>query len=259
MRFAVVGDPVEHSLSPRIHTAAYEALGIGASYESMRVAFDGFAQVVARLRSGDLAGVNVTMPHKANAFEAVDVLAPTASKTRAVNTIAVTDGTLNGYNTDIAGVVAAWKRTGLDPGIPSLILGAGSAAAAALGAGRGGDIFVSARNPATARDLLDRTETVAEIVPWGQGVPGALVINATPLGMNGEVLPDGPLGVASGLIDMAYGGGETPAVAGFRTQGRPYADGLDMLVGQACEAFELFTGHQAPVDVMMAAARVPNG
>lgn len=255
MRFAVVGDPVDHSLSPRIHEAGYRELGIEATYEAIRVPIDGFDTVVAQLRSGDLSGANVTMPHKARAFEAVDTHSPAASRTGSVNAITVADGVLTGHNTDIAGVTAAWQGTGLDPETPSLILGAGGAAAAALVARRGNSVFVAARDAASARDLMERTGVPAMAIAWGEGVAGAAVINATPLGMNGEVLPNGPLAVASGLLDMAYGVEETPSVAAFRAQGRPCADGVDMLVGQAIEAFKLFTGQTPPGDVMMAAAR----
>jgi shikimate dehydrogenase len=258
MRFGVVGDPVDHSRSPIIHNAAYRVLEIDATFEAIPVPADAFDQVVTMLRSGELDGVNVTMPHKHNAFASVDGHSDAALRTGAVNTITVDSGKLIGHNTDVAGVIAAYEWMAADPEAPTLVLGAGGAAAAAVVA-RDTEVFVSARTEDDIRALAGRIDADILPVPWGEGVAGAVVINATPIGMHGESLPSDALVVASALLDMTYADVQTPAVNSFRSDGRPLADGIDMLVGQAVEAFSLFLGEPGPRDVMMTAARTSVG
>jgi shikimate dehydrogenase len=255
LRFAVVGDPVEHSRSPAIHNAAFAALAVDAEFGFMQVRVDCFDEVSHALRSGDLDGVSVTMPHKQNAFVGVDETSREATRTRAVNTIVVDNERLVGYNTDVAGVVHALETVELDRSAPILILGTGGAAAAALLAVGHRQIFISGRDDRKSRALADQVNVDAEFLSWGSAVQTATVINATPLGMAGEQLPDGIVERAGALVDMAYGQGRTPAVAHALALGLPTADGLTMLVGQAVEAFELFTGLSAPVMTMEEAAR----
>jgi shikimate dehydrogenase len=254
MWFGIVGDPVMHSRSPAIHSAGFLAKGIDASFEFITTPIDGFGAVEAMLRSGGLDGVSVTMPHKANAYEAVDVRTDLAARTGAVNTITVTDGVLTGTNTDVAGVFFAMEIAGSVSG-PVLVLGAGGAAAAALVALEDRSIFISARDGRSASAVSARTGIEARVVPWAEGVAGCVVVNATPIGMHGEMLPIGVLSVASAVVDMAYGPSETPACAYAAAHGLGRADGLDMVVGQAIEAFRLFTGAEPPVDVFSEAAR----
>ncbi len=257
MRFAVVGDPVEHSRSPAIHNAAFQVLNIDATFEFMHVPPDGFHVVVEALRSGDLDGVSVTMPHKHNAFEAANEWSDTAQRTGAVNTLTVDDGRLIGHNTDVAGVLYAFHSVEADADAPILLLGYGGAAAAALLAVEGREIYLSGRDEAKAHMLTERVGVEAEMIPWETAVQMATVINATPLGMAGEYLPDGVVERAGALIDMTYSDHRSPAVAYALALGLPTADGLTMLVGQAAEAFELFTGRQAPLATMEHAVRQP--
>ena len=254
MRFGIVGDPVNHSRSPAIHTAGFQARGIDATYEYLPTPLGEFATVESMLRSGGLDGVSVTMPHKANAFAAVDTRTELANRTGAVNTIISNDGILTGTNTDVAGVRFSIDVVKALDG-PVLVLGAGGAAAAAIVALEDRQVFVSARDRRDAASVLGRTGVEGIVIPWSQGVAGSVVVNATPVGMHGEKLPAAPLAVASALIDMAYGDGETPACTYATSSGINYADGIDMLVGQAVEAFTLFTGTDVPVDVLYDAAR----
>jgi shikimate dehydrogenase len=254
MRFGIVGDPVGHSLSPAIHTAGFRTRNIEASFDFIPTLSGDFGTVEAMLRSGDLAGVSVTMPHKTHAYEAVDIRTDLADRTHAVNTITAAVGVLTGTNTDVAGVRFAITAADAGSG-PALVLGAGGAAAAALVALDGRRLFVSSRDQAAAGDVIARTGVNGVIVPWGEGVAGAAVVNATPIGMHGEELPFGVLAVASAVIDMAYGPNETPAVAYAAAHGLGHADGIDMLVGQALEAFTLFTGAKAPIEAFYEAAR----
>lgn len=254
MRFGIVGDPVGHSRSPAIHTAGFRLRNIAASFDFIPTPIDDFETVEGMLRSGDLAGVSVTMPHKTHAYEAVDITSVHADRTGAVNTITASDAVLTGTNTDIDGVRFAINAAGAGSG-PALVLGAGGAAAAALVALEDRPLFVSSRDQHAAEAVIARTGVGAVVVPWAEGVAGAAIVNATPIGMHGEELPPGVLAVASAVIDMSYGSDETPAIAYAEDQGLRHADGIDMLVGQALEAFTLFTGAEAPIDAFYEAAR----
>jgi len=259
MRFGVVGDPVLHSRSPAIHNAGFAAIGFDGLYEHIHTPSERFQSVVDGLRTGLLNGVSVTMPHKGHAFAAVDKRTDLANRTGAVNTIIAKDGTLWGTNTDVAGVTGSLRSCGASPDAPVLILGGGGAAAAALVANEERQLFVSTRDPGDAAAVLRRTGCAGGVVAWEEGVAGSVVVNATPLGMYSEVLPRSVLHVASGLLDMTYGANVTPAVAWMQGEGRPTADGVDMLVWQAYEAFTLFTGAEAPAGAMAAAARSVSG
>lgn len=257
-RFAVVGDPVGHSKSPAIHTAAFAACGIDATYEAIRVRAGQFGMVADELRSGKLNGVNVTMPLKDEAFRSIDRSSPDAARAESVNTVTPADGLLTGRNTDVAGVMRAVDKLEVDDEAPVLILGGGGAARSAAIAVEGRTITVSTRRPMAAASLLEVSATIGTVAPWGAAIDGAIVINATPLGMHGESLPDEVLLSSAGLVDMAYGSQPTAAVTTARHLGIPVADGLDMLVGQAAAAFTVFTGMAAPLDVMETAARKAN-
>lgn len=250
MRFAIVGDPVEHSRSPAIHNAAFAALNIDAEYDFMHVPPGEFGRVVEALRSGRLDGVSVTMPHKHNAYAAADERSDSAARTGAVNTLVVRESRLVGHNTDVAGVRSSLSDIESDRNEPILILGTGGAAAAALLAVDGRHVHLSGRDESRALVLTGRVGVGVTIVPWGQPVPMATVINATPLGMKGENLPDGVVERSGAFLDMTYGTERSPATSHALALGIPTADGLTMLVGQAVESFELFTGQKAPTMTM---------
>ena len=256
MRFAVVGDPVSHSRSPSMHMAGYRHLGIDAVYSLLETPADAFASVEAKLRDGKLDGVNVTMPHKHNAFAAADTVDETVRRLRAVNTLVASDSVLSGFNTDAAGVLHAMARLQLPINTPVHVLGSGGAGAAAIiAAEKTRHVSISGRNERNVVDLRRQLGSETAVLPWGKSSEGTIIINATPLGMAGETLPAGILVSAAGLVDMPYGEEPTPAVRDAERLGIPYADGLVMLAGQAAEAFHLFTGHQIPVDIMETAAR----
>lgn len=253
MRLAVVGDPVGHSLSPTLHTAAFAAVGIPGSYEAMSVDAAGFLRVLDEIRSGELDGVNVTMPHKRLAAAECDQLAPQALRSGAVNTIVRIGRRLVGHNTDVAGVTISAGWAELPQTARVLVLGAGGAAAAALLAFERRDLHLAARRPEAAEELLAATGVPGATHPWGAPLEGAVVVNATPIGMRGESLPEAVIAGAAGLLDMAYGSGPTPATSAVRARGLPVAEGPDMLLAQAAEAFRLWTGAHPPVSVMRAA------
>lgn len=251
MRLVLLGDPVAHSRSPAMQQAALDALGISGSYQARRVDAAGMRAAVAEIRSGGLDGANVTMPHKRLAAELADHVSAEAGRARSVNTLVGEGGAVAGYSTDVDGFRAAWKSAGMPERGPVLVLGAGGAAAAALVALEDrASIYLQARRPQAARELLEALDCAATPVPWGEMLPGAVVVNATPLGMHGEPLPAGVMEGGAGLFDMAYGAGVTPAVAEARRRLLPVVDGLDMLLAQAAASFTLWTGRAAPVEAM---------
>ena len=253
MRLVLLGDPVEHSRSPAIQNAALAAAGIEGSYEVRRVDRAGLASAVDEIRYGGLDGANVTMPHKESAFALVDRVSEIALRAGAVNTVIHREGMAAGDNTDVSGLLRAHDDLGLSESAPVHVLGSGGAAAAALVAFAGREISISARAGERAEALLQRTRVDGEVVGWGDPVQGAVVVNATPLGMAGESLPDGIVERAAGLIDLPYGDQRTPSVVSALALGFPVVDGRDVLLAQAAASFELWTGVTAPIEAMRAA------
>jgi shikimate dehydrogenase len=246
LRLVLLGDPVEHSLSPEIHRAALAASGMAGSYEARRVDVAGLMRAIDEISDGRLDGANVTMPHKRRALEGCAVLDGDARAAGAVNTITVVGGEVHGWNTDVVALRSA--LAGMPDG-PVLVLGGGGAASAALVAGADRARLVAARREPSAAALGVPT------VDWGTGVPGSVVVNATPLGMEGEPLPAPVIEEAAGLIDLTYGVAETPAVATMRGSRRPVVDGISVLVAQAAASFTIWTGVEAPIEAMEQAAR----
>ena len=253
LRLAVLGNPVAHSLSPVIQSAALDYAKIEGTYVHRQVGRDGMEHAAEDIRDGTLDGANVTMPHKGLAARLADDCSPEAERCGGANTLWMDGGRLRGHTTDPDGVRFAWEHAGLPEDAPVLLLGAGGAAAAALAALDGRDCRVSARREEAARALADRVNPEARLVGWGEGVPGAVVVNATPLGMAGDNLPAAVLDKAAGLLEMAYGGGQTPAAVLLRSRGCPVAPGELMLVGQGAASFAIWTGVEVPPKVMLAA------
>jgi shikimate dehydrogenase len=257
VRLVLLGDPVGHSRSPAIQRAALAAAGIEGRYEARRVDSAGVYRACSEIRAGTLDGANVTMPHKRTAAAAADRLAPEAAACGAVNTLVAEGGEVVGHNTDVGGLHFVREWGGLPADDPVLVLGGGGAAAAALIAFAGRGLAVATRRAGAGRALAAALGVPAREVAWGEPVSGVTVVNATPLGMNGEALPPGLVEEATGLIDMPYGAEPTPAVAAARRLGRPVADGLDLLAAQAALSFLLWTGVEADFGVMRQAAARP--
>lgn len=245
LRFLLVGDPVGQSRSPAIHRRALELAGLDGEYDLRRVERGGMAPVIAELRRGALDGVNVTMPLKGEAFRSCDRVTDEAERSGSVNILRRRDGEIEGHSTDTVAFRLTYEAG--PPGAPLLVLGAGGSARAALAAWDG-KAFVSARDPAKA-------ELLGELVPWGQGVDGAIVVNATPLGMGGEMVPLTALESAALVVDLPYGLTATPSAAWARAQGRPLVDGIEFLALQAAESFLWWTGSVVDSASLVEAAR----
>jgi len=255
----IIGDPVGHSRSPVMHNAAFDALGLDWVYVAFPVARGRGAAAVRAVTTLALAGLNVTMPHKADAAAACDDLSPEAAALAAANTVVNVDGALVGHSTDGDGFLRALDDEGIEvTGRHVLVVGAGGAARAITHAvGRAGaHVTVTARRPDAAR-------SAASLAPDGDaiGFDGIaverfdVIVNATPLGMGGEAAPFDTAELRAGqfVYDTVYPV-ETPLLREARARGLRATGGLGMLVHQGALSFSLWTGVEPPLEVMRAAA-----
>lgn len=281
-RLGLVGYPLGHSLSPRLHTAALAALGLQGEYELYPIPPDDLHQLQAllgRIRDGSLHGLNLTIPHKRSVLHFLDELSPTAAGIGAANTIYLHNEHLVGDNTDAPGFIAdlalqtGWEMANLEmaPSTPRvvLVLGAGGSARAVIYAlGRlGWQVFICARRSGQAARLiadLDRGSIrPPTYLPWdalesykNTGlVRFDLLVNTTPLGMapdeSSSPWPEGVSFPPSAFVyDLVYNPTETTLLRKARAAGLQVANGLGMLVEQAALAFERWTGLSAPRKVM---------
>lgn len=262
--FALLGDPVRHSLSPRFQNAALRAAGLDGVYVALR---SGAAELPGLLRGLALAGGggNVTVPHKALAAGCVDDATEAVRLTGACNTFWGEDGRVYGDNTDVEGVRAAVRTLlGGRPPREVLMAGAGGAARAAavalrtMGCER---LVVVNRSAARAMDFrrdLSGTGLAIRIAPANADLHGArfdLAINATSLGLHaGDPLPPTAGAEFGHALDLVYAsGGDTPWIREMRERGVPAADGAGMLLAQGAEAFRRWWGLEPPLDAMRAA------
>lgn len=257
----IIGEPVGHSRSPAMHNAAFEALGLDWVYVAFPVLRGQGAAAVRSVATLALAGLNVTMPHKADAATACDDLSSEAAALGAVNTVVNADGTLVGHSTDGDGFLRALDDEGITVSKRrAVVVGAGGAARAITHAlGRvGAHVTVAARRSDAAR-------TAASLAPDGVAVGldeldverFDLVVNATPLGMDGEPPPFDTTQLRTGqfVFDTVYPV-ETPLLREARARGVRAAGGLGMLVHQGALSFSLWTGVVPPLDLMRDAASV---
>jgi shikimate dehydrogenase len=253
--FALLGDPVAHSLSPAMQNAAFRALGLRAVYVALRCLPPDVAPLLQALaRAG--GGGNVTIPHKEAAALAVDRQLDDAAEVGACNVFWSEDGAIVGGNTDVEGLLRALQPLEPPPG-PWLILGTGGGArAAAVAAARcGAPVAISSRSAERASAFERWCGDRGPIPVPAEGC--RVVINATPLGLRtDDPLPLDPAAVpeAEVAFDMVYRTGETPWVRAMRASGRRAADGRGMLVAQGAGALQRwFPGVSPPTEIMRAA------
>lgn len=271
----VIGWPIEHTLSPAMHNAAYQALGLDWVYLPLPVRDQmDVARVVATARALPFVGFNVTMPYKRVMLELCDEVAAQARLAGAVNTVHVRDGVLMGYNTDGRGLLESLRDEAdfLPEGRRIVIVGSGGASAAVLASlvlERAAHVTVISRDPANAEDLVARMRVHAretELVSMASGPDNAsfveaadVVVNATPLGMQpGDDLPVRSDWLQPGQIvsDMVYRPIMTPLLEAAAARGAKPIAGIGMLVAQGAIAIEIWKSDSslsAPRDVMRAA------
>ncbi len=251
----VMGWPVGHSLSPRLHGFWLDHHGIDGAYLPLAVAPEHFESALRGLANAGFRGVNVTVPHKQAALALCDEVAPLAARIGAVNTLVFEDGRLKGRNTDAFGFLENLRQgaPAWDPAAgPALILGAGGAAravAVALLDAGAPELRLANRTAARAEALAQELGGPVTAVPWeGRGAALedlALLVNTTSLGMTGQPpleLDLDRLPGAALVTDMVYAPLETDLLARARARGNPVVDGLGMLLHQARPGFEAWFG-----------------
>ena len=265
----LIGDPVEHTMSPVMHNAAFREAGIDYIYLPFRVRKEELDKAIEGMRALNIRGLNVTTPHKVAVLQSLDKLDSLADKLEAVNTIVNDDGVLTGYNTDTSGFLQALLEKGVDPkGKNVVILGAG-------GASRAISFILTDRgaNPVILNRLLgldwakelaskisqsfnkkvDALELNRENLKETLGKADILV-NATSLGMNPNIdqspVPSDLLGPHLIVFDIVYNPIKTRLLKEAEAAGAETIGGLDMLVWQGALAFEKWTGRKAPVKLM---------
>lgn len=259
----IIGNPVAHSLSPRMHNAAFAACGLDWAYLPLPVDAARLGDAVQGLVALGFAGANVTIPHKTAVLAFCDDVDEVARKAASVNTLVVREGRVEGSSTDGLAVVDAVRPTGADV----LMVGAGGAAqavACALLEAGAASVSVAGRRTEQVEALVAHLRSafpaadVGVAAGWPPEPHGAtLLVNATPLR---EELPVAPA-AGQQVVDLAYRADGTPTalVAAARAAGCPVVvDGLEVLVRQGAASFARWTGLEAPVEVMRAAI-APNG
>ncbi|QSG12496.1 Shikimate 5-dehydrogenase [Halapricum desulfuricans] len=257
--YGLIGNPVEHSLSPPMHEAAYDELGIEARYVTFEP--EAAAPAIEAAETLGVAGLNVTIPFKQDALEAVEP-DDLAARIGAVNTVAFAGNGPVGYNTDAVGAVRALEAHGVALDGEAVVVGAGGAGrAVAFGlADAGASVRIANRT-------VERAHGLAEAVPGASGhgldeLPALLaeadvLVNATSVGMEEDRSPVPAEALHEGLavLDAVYTPIETRLLSDAAAAGATTVDGAWMLLYQGVEAFERWTGRDAPVESMNAALR----
>lgn len=269
----LIGDPVEHSMSPAMHNAAFREVGLDYLYLAFRVKKEELGKAIDGMRALNIKGLNVTIPHKVAVLPFLDKLDDLAEKIGAVNTIINNDGVLTGYNTDASGFLQTLLARGIEPkGKKVVILGAGGASRAVsfVLAVRGATLTILNRQLELdwAEELARRisqvfNREVTALALSRENLAGVLgnadiLVNTTSLGMspNTEATPlDSDL-LRSGLVvfDIVYNPIKTRLLRDAEMAGAETIGGIDMLVWQGALAFEMWTGRKAPVELMKAEA-----
>ena len=272
-RAGIIGYPLGHSVSPAFQQAAFDHQDLDVRFEVWETPPDSLREVVTGLRAPDALGASVTVPHKAAVIHFLDRLSEPARQVGAVNLIVSRDGVLEGHNTDITGFLRALREDGaFDPaGKRVLLLGSGGAARAVahvlLDQGVA-MLTIANRTPEQARQLVadlgdGAALSVASLEPSELAVDGGwhLIVNCTTLGMrhsDGEKrspIPSASIPSGALVCDLVYNPPETPLLREAKRAGARTLGGLSMLIYQGAEAFQLWTGNEAPLTVMFQAAR----
>ena len=265
--FGIMGWPIAHSLSPVMHNAAFEALGIHAAYVPFMVKPEDLGKATLSLRALGISGVNITVPHKGAVIEFLDELDASAKQVGAVNTIVQKNGKLYGSNTDGSGFLLSLRKDGhFEPaGKKVVILGAGGAASAvalALASAGVRRLVIANRNKSRSEILAKRVlrhfdrETLPVALDESRALywlirESDLLVNATSVGLKGsERLNINPNSLHRKLFvfDLVYR--DTALLKMVKRRGLKHLDGLGMLVSQGACSFEIFTGKRAPFRVM---------
>ena len=264
--FAVIGDPIEHTLSPAMHNAAFEHLRLDYVFLAFRVTPDEIEKALQGVRALGIRGLNVTMPHKHAVTEFIDEADATVKFLRSANTILNQRGRLRGFNTDGIGAAKALKNSGIDlAGKKVLLLGAGGAAKAIAFtlAKEVDEICILNRDGMKARELANLLEPFGKRVAGDELSPKRIqqelndsdvLINATSAGMapntSESLVKASWLRTDLYVMDIVYNPNETKLIQEARAVGAKVITGVEMLLYQGAASFEIWTQCKAPVDVM---------
>lgn len=265
--YAVIGEPIEHSLSPIMQNAAFQRLSLNSVYLAFRVKPQDLGSAVAGMKSLGVSGFNVTIPHKVSVIKYLNKVEGLAVDIGAVNTVADENGTLTGYNTDGAGALAALREEGVKlEGVKVVVLGAGGAAKALVFsiAPLAANLVILNRTGSKAEALVaSLAEKFRSNIEGGSltedALRGALadadvLINATSIGMYPKVdeTPVKSKFLRHGMIvfDIVYNPLRTRLLKEAEAAGARVIGGVRMLVYQGASAFELWTGRKPPIDAM---------
>jgi shikimate dehydrogenase len=264
--YGVLGHPIGHSRSPAMQNAAFEALGIDATYVALPVPPERLAEAVAGAHALGFQGLNVTVPHKQGVLPLCATLDATAAEIGAVNTLRRAGHGWEGFNTDAPACLALLEAAGLARGARALLVGAGGAARAAAWAlvRAGATLRVTARRSAAAHELAEAFgpatpagTPIPRVVPWGalgaEAAAADVVVNGTSVGLAGAPPSLPGLSPAKGqlVVDFVYG--ETDLARRAREAGARVVTGEQLLVRQGALSFTIWTGRPAPEAVMAAA------
>lgn len=276
MLAAIIGYPLDHSMSPPMHDAGFSALGLDVHYEAWAILTEELPATVERLRDDEMLGISVTVPYKQAVMPLLDEIDPAADAIGSVNTIVKRGRSLVGHNTDKAGFIRSLREAGCDPsGLRALVLGVGGAErAVAYGLAEAGvsSIALAGRRvervQAAAKQLNEtkpRDVTITQLGFDGAALADAaanadLIVNCTPIGMRHTLeeqespLPAAALRPGLWVVDIVYNPLETLLLRLAREAGAYPVDGLGMLVYQGMAQQELWTGREPPADIMRDAA-----
>lgn len=269
LQLGLIGHPLGHSHSPKLHAAALAACGLTGCYSLFPIAPDdipGLQTLLARLRAGEIHGLNVTIPHKQRVIPLLDDLTERAQAIGAVNTISLRKGQLIGDNTDAAGFLSDLEKFLVQSKIENrksaIVLGAGGSARAVVCAllSDGWNVTIAARRLEQAETLAESLQTACSQIKGvalnaAAGWRGDLLVNTTPLGMTPAIetspWPENtPLPDRIAVYDLVYNPRETRLVREARAAGLPAITGLGMLIEQAALAFEIWTHCHPPRDAL---------
>lgn len=262
--YCIIGDPINHSLSPAIHNAAFNTLGLNCSYIALRVQEGQLKNSIDSLRAINIGGFNVTMPHKVKVLNYVDRCDQTVQLVGAANTVNNEEGKFCAYNTDVAGFIRPLRERKISfNGIEVLILGAGGAARAvvvALSGERGiANINIFNRNTDRSTNLAKLVKKLglkASIVSndYIQKIASKsdLIINTTPLGMSNEesLINSVSISKESIVYDIVYKPINTKLIVNAKTAGAQVVYGYEMLLEQATASFKIWLKMDPPIDSM---------
>ena len=281
-KFAVLGHPVAHSLSPTMHAANFASIGFDATYEKFDVEPEKLADFIKQKQAEGYSGLNITVPHKIAVIPLLDRLDESVKRYGACNTIKFEeDGTLSGYNTDVIGFVTGLAAHGFSIKGKKVVIigcgGAGSALATCTCYGGAAELKVADLRSESVTNLvaklqglglgtavaglevLDGTASDAQKAIWGEAAKEAdLVVNATPMGLHpGEppALPPDCFHPGQFVLDIVPTKDFPPTAAAAVKAGATATDGLEFLVGQGAKSFEIWTGVTADRKAMLAAIR----